>query len=119
MAGGDSCKGVARLNEIGDECNCCKHFLLAFRLTAGPYDYRLGSAGWASRHHSLSVFGNRMTGTAVCLGYRREIRASQKCRHYTRTRRVTISAGAECSVPRASTLSILRSCGLISEVQFR
>ena len=34
MAGGDSGKSVARMNEIGGECNCCKHFLQAFRLTA-------------------------------------------------------------------------------------
>lgn len=34
MAGGDSGKSVARMNEIGDECNCSKHFLQAFRLTA-------------------------------------------------------------------------------------
>ncbi len=35
---GDPGKGVARLNEVGDECECRKQFLLAFRLTAGPND---------------------------------------------------------------------------------
>jgi hypothetical protein len=47
---------------------------------AGPDDLRLRSAGWSSRHHSLSVFGHRMPGAGVCLGYRREIRAGQECR---------------------------------------
>lgn len=53
MAGGNSRKGVARLNEVADKCKCCEQFLVAFRLTAGPDDYRLGSAGWNFRHHSF------------------------------------------------------------------
>ena len=81
MAGGDSGKSVARMNEIGGECDCSKHFLQAFRLTArvlmtSALGLRAGPPGITPFRFSATECPARVS----VWGYRREIRAGQECR---------------------------------------
>ena len=119
MAGGDSGKSVARMNEIGDECDCSKHFLLAFRLTArvlmtNALGLRAGPPGITPFWFSATECPVRVSVWGI------DARSAPgKNADYPRTRRVTRHAGPWRSVSRAGTLPILRAGRPIRAVLFR
>src|SRR5580704_662473 len=90
MAGGDSGKSVARMNEIGGECDCSKHFLQAFRLTArvlmtSALGLRAGPPGITPFRFSATECPARVSVWGIDARF-----APGKKADYPRTRRVTV-----------------------------